>query len=260
MSSPGILIVGHGTRNAVGCSQFLELAEKLKLCFPASPVEAAFLELANPSIEMGLEALASRGCDAFAVIPILLFEAGHAKSDVPSEVAVAADRLRMTCLGQASPIAASELAVQVSIDRFLEACKAIGVRDIRQTALCMIGRGASDPNAIAQMEELVEKRQAKMPAGWVKIGYFAAASPTVDEALNASLECPFEDVFVQPHLLFEGQLTVELRAKVEELRQLGKKRFHLIQALGSRNDVAQAFAQQFAENHRFRDIFPMKQG
>jgi sirohydrochlorin cobaltochelatase len=260
MSGPGILIVGHGTRNAVGCSQFLELAEKLKLCFPASPVEAAFLELATPSIEMGLEALARRGCKDFAVLPILLFEAGHAKSDVPNEVSAAADNLHMQCLGQSSPIAASDTAVQLSLDRFRESLQTQPDLDPEYIALCMIGRGASDPHATAQMEELVRKRQAIVRTGWSRIGYFAAARPTVDEVLADCLSCPLDDVFIQPHLLFEGQLTEELRAKVAQMRQLGHKRIHLVEALGSRVDVAQAYALEFAKNTRFRDIFPMNLG
>ena len=50
-SAFGLLLVGHGTRSAEGREQFLGLAESLRQRLKPLPVEPAFLELAQPTID-----------------------------------------------------------------------------------------------------------------------------------------------------------------------------------------------------------------
>jgi sirohydrochlorin cobaltochelatase len=251
----GLLIVGHGTRNPVGCEEFLTLANLINQYFPKNPVEAGFLELATPSIEDALSKLAGRGCDRFAVLPILLFCAGHAKSDIPNEVQSAASKLGMTCLGQSAPLGASDFAVRLSHSRFLEAASQEPMVNLATCGLCMIGRGASDTHAIDEMMLLVEKRRLTTPVRWTTTGFFAVAEPTVDQVLFEASKTDCPTIFVQPHLLFEGQLTRELRDKIEVLKSSSTKDFRLVPALGPRKDVAEAFASEFAKNQDFGGIF-----
>ncbi len=256
----GLLIVGHGTRNSVGCGEFLTLAANIKQYFPNNPVQAGFLELATPSIEDSLTELSVQGCTHFAVVPILLFSAGHAKSDIPNEVQAAANRLDMTCLGQSLPLGASDAAVQLSNTRFLESVSKEPTVDLENCGLCMIGRGASDPGAIEQMLFLVEKRRLSTPVRWITTGFFAAAEPTVDQVLAEASKDDCQSIYVQPHLLFEGQLTVELRTRIDLLNRNSQKVFRMVSPLGARTDVALAFASEFAKNPDFAGIFPNSLG
>src|SRR5438046_2629155 len=88
-SKAGVLLVGHGTRSAVGAAQFLALANHLSREFAPLPVEPAFLELRQPDVRAAVEALAGRGISRLIVVPLMLFTAGHVKRDVPQAVQAA---------------------------------------------------------------------------------------------------------------------------------------------------------------------------
>src|SRR5688500_8451642 len=103
MQALGYLLVGHGTRDAIGQAEFLQLA-KLVAERASVPVEPCFLELAQPTIEEGLQRLAQRGVQRVLIIPLLLFTAGHAKQDVPEAVAAFAAPLGIEVLGQTAAL------------------------------------------------------------------------------------------------------------------------------------------------------------
>jgi sirohydrochlorin cobaltochelatase len=77
-SSPtaGVLLVGHGTRSKQGQSQFLSLAEQVRQRLNR-PLEPAFLELAEPTIEQAVEQLVASRVDRLIVMPLLLFAGGN---------------------------------------------------------------------------------------------------------------------------------------------------------------------------------------
>src|SRR5436190_70542 len=92
----GLLLVGHGTRDSAGLAEFRELHRLLVERAGELPVESCFLELAEPNISAGIEALLARGVRQIVVAPLLLFAAGHAKRDIPEGVADALQRLSST--------------------------------------------------------------------------------------------------------------------------------------------------------------------
>jgi sirohydrochlorin cobaltochelatase len=82
----GLLVVGHGTRNSHGLAEFGEVARQVAELADEFAVEACFLELAEPTIAMGVQRLLQRGVERLTVAPLLLFAAGHAKRDIPTAV------------------------------------------------------------------------------------------------------------------------------------------------------------------------------
>src|SRR5262245_2658083 len=84
----GVLLVGHGTRSAIGRRDFLLLTERIRQRLTL-PVEPAFLELAEPTIADAVARLVKSSIDRLTVAPQLLFAAGHAKQDVPAAVIAA---------------------------------------------------------------------------------------------------------------------------------------------------------------------------
>lgn len=116
----GVLVVGHGTRKAEGQQQLLRLSDQIAQLLPGSPVEACFLELAEPDIAEGLGKLQGRGCEAVVVVPVLLFTAAHAKSDIPDAVAVSAEGLGLRVLAQTASLEVHPAVLALSKLRFDE--------------------------------------------------------------------------------------------------------------------------------------------
>ncbi len=85
----GLLLVGHGTRDARGLAEFQTIARRVAEVADGFLVEACYLELAEPSIATAMRRLLERGVRRVTVAPLLLFAAGHAKRDIPGAVEAA---------------------------------------------------------------------------------------------------------------------------------------------------------------------------
>ncbi len=268
----GVLVVGHGTRVATGVEQLVELSRQLQSRFGMLPVEASFLELAEPTISQAMGRLRLRGVRRVIVVPILLFEAAHAQSDIPDAVRDAAEAEGLSVLAQSTPLGTAEAALSLSEFRFTEAlrctnadgCLMAGgcdrvldcfkqgraddapslMRDSRKIGLAMVGRGTSDIAALEQMRRFTTLRVANSQTriSWVETGFFAGGEPTVDQLLENALRSDCDTLVVQPHLLFEGELVRQLRDKVRLCQQFSKKsQWFVTPTLGADPHLAHAF-------------------
>ncbi|MDP9406232.1 MAG: CbiX/SirB N-terminal domain-containing protein, partial [Actinomycetota bacterium] len=87
---PALLVVAHGTRDAAGGREMATLLDLLRARH-AGPVAHAWLEsFAQPAIPAAVDRLAEAGVTRIASVPLLVFGAGHAKTDVPNGLAAAA--------------------------------------------------------------------------------------------------------------------------------------------------------------------------
>ncbi len=159
----GLLLIGHGTRDKAGIAEIKSLANSVRDLLPLTiPVELCYLEIAEPTINAGIEKLVTRG-NRIVVAPLLLFEASHAKRDVPEmlEAALQANpNLRFSSL---PPVWVASRILRLSQERLLAAktisLKHVASYDSRQTTSCssssanpstasrmllVIGRGSSD--------------------------------------------------------------------------------------------------------------------
>jgi sirohydrochlorin ferrochelatase len=270
--SGGVLVVGHGTRVATGVAQLLDLAFQLQKLFGEIPVEPGFLELAEPTIPQALNRLRLRNVNGVVVLPILLFEAAHARSDIPDAVQVAADSLGLSIVAQSPPLGTAQAALSLSEFRFVEALRctnALGclmagacdrvaecfdseqklrvdqsLREPSKIGLAMVGRGTSDLVALEQMRRFTALRVSgsNTQVSWVQTGFFAGGAPTVDQLLMNALGSECDTLVVQPHLLFEGELVRQLREKVKECQRLSANRRWLVTpTLGADPQLAKAF-------------------
>ena len=208
----GLLLVGHGTRDPRGQQEFLATARQVQALRSEQPVFPCFLELATPTIDDGLVAAYRAGVRRLTVVPMLLFAAGHAKRDIPDAVEKAAARfedLQLACVADAldchpAMLWLSELRYRLGL------CGRQPVPPA-QTALVMIGRGSSDAEATARMHCFAELRRQRTPVGWLGVGFLAVEQPALEEAIEAALASGCRRVVIQPHLLFQGELTEQVR-------------------------------------------------
>ncbi|MBK8325218.1 MAG: CbiX/SirB N-terminal domain-containing protein [Betaproteobacteria bacterium] len=59
------------------------MRERLRARRPEFPVELAFLERMEPTLEGAVDTLATRGVSAITVFPIFMAQGGHLKHDLP---------------------------------------------------------------------------------------------------------------------------------------------------------------------------------
>jgi len=218
MFTSGLLIVGHGTREARGVTDFLGLVELVRPRMPDWPVEPAFLEFAQPSIEEGLEQLVKQGVGEVVVVPLLLFAAGHVRRDIPAAVAQAAARHSHVHIRQVSPLGCHPRIVQLSTQRYHEALNGQGKVPPQESLLLLVGRGSHDPRASREMLRFTELRRKTARGGWVETCFTAMERPLLGDTLPRIAKQPVRQVVVQPHLLFSGHLTAQIGEAVAQAR------------------------------------------
>jgi sirohydrochlorin cobaltochelatase len=213
------LLVGHGTREPLGVAQFLDLARRLAAASPEVALEPCFLELAEPTIAEGLARLLAREIDELIVVPLLLFSAGHAKEDIPTAVAAALEATGRSdlCRGQTAPLACHPELLALSRLRYDEAIA--GAPREAPTTLVMIGRGSRDAGATREMHRYAALHAEQVGAANREVGFLAVVRPNLAEVLALAAAASPPRIVVQPHLLFEGLLSAEVRQAVAAARR-----------------------------------------
>lgn len=212
----GALLIGHGTRDAEGVSEFYSTVSQVSIARPDIAVEPCFLEIAEPTIASAVSRLVERGVEQIVVTPLLLFAAGHAKRDVPAAVADALLPYPEIVWRQAQHLGCHIAILEQSASRFQQALANRPAIPVERTALLFVGRGSHDQEATSEMHEFAALSPQSALVDTVYVAFVAMAQPSLEEILEQIAENRYERVVVQPHLLFDGLLLGKIREIVAE--------------------------------------------
>lgn len=88
----GLIVVDHGSRRAESNEMLEEMVVMVRATVPYEIVEAAHMELAEPSIATAFDACVARGARTVVVSPYFLLPGKHWRQDIPALVEEAASR------------------------------------------------------------------------------------------------------------------------------------------------------------------------
>ncbi len=240
----GIVVVGHGTSSILGVAEFASVMARLRSFFPAYPLSFGFLELAQPTIDQGMEVLAGKGVTSVLTVPLLLFAAGHAKSDIPAAVLQAAGKRRIEVIGQSEVLGLHPQITGLSLRRYREK----NATNERLTALVLVGRGSRDPEAQLAAAEFLAVCQAEGGLPLTRLAFLAMAKPDIREELEKLGQEAIERVIVVPHLLFHGELVEKCARIVREFaNRFPNTDWQLAGRLGPDQAVVAATADRIAK-------------
>lgn len=197
-----LLIVGHGTKSEQGVAEFGQLVQRVRELAPDRPVEGGFLELATPPIQDAVVALAQRS-GVVDVVPLVLVAAGHSKGDIPA--ALAREQLRHPGLAfrYGRPLGPHPLLVAEAAQRLEQVVR----RELwQQTAVVLVGRGATDPDANAEVAKTARLLQEGRGIATVETSFISLAEPSVPAGLERARRLGHTRVVVLPWFLFAGVL------------------------------------------------------
>jgi sirohydrochlorin cobaltochelatase len=226
--SPGILLVGHGTRDLEGQAGFLATADELARRWSDRKVAACFLELAEPTIPEAIGELARQGVRQLIVVPVLLFAAGHAKEDIPEAVAEACTPLGLVVIGQTRPLEWHPRLVELVATRFRETLADRSPVPLDETLVILVGRGSGDPEAGRNLHTLGSAVAQALGVPRLECCFYAMAQPRLPETLASAAQGPFRRVVVLSHFLFAGQLPARVREMAFEAGQGGSEQEWLV--------------------------------
>ncbi len=92
MNGTGIVLFGHGARNAGYVEPFQRIREAMLARDPLARVEIGFLELSQPTLEDAIAALIGQGSQQIRIVPIFFAPGRHVLKDLPERAAAALER------------------------------------------------------------------------------------------------------------------------------------------------------------------------
>lgn len=217
-----LLLVGHGSPQAEGNTEFLQFAVQLSDALKIE-VQPCFLELATPTIPEGIRLCVAAGAERIAVVPLFLGAAGHHKNDVPVMLAEARETYPTITLKYGTPIGAHAQIVQILADRAAAALAHRPSSDtpipLSDTAVLLAARGSSDPDSNAEVAKVARLLYEGRDFATVEIGFQKVAKPTIRDGIDRCVRLGAKRVLVLPYLLFSGFVLDDIATTVHHAQQ-----------------------------------------
>lgn len=210
---PALLVVGHGTKDAAGVAQFGQLVDRVQAAAPYADVEGGFLELAPPPIQQVTGRLVASGHRRIDVVPLVLVAAGHSKGDIPAALRREQERHPGLTFRYARPLGPHPALLAEAEARLL----AVAPRELwAGTAVVLVGRGATDPDANAEIAKTARLLQEGRGLGTVETSFVSLALPSVPDGLERARLLGFTRIVVLPWFLFAGVLPDRITAQAQD--------------------------------------------
>ncbi|MFL6091186.1 MAG: sirohydrochlorin chelatase [Aeromicrobium sp.] len=182
MTAPALIALAHGSRDPRSAATIKALTEQVACMRPDLRVEAAFLDLAEPSLDHAVDRLVREGHDEIVVVPLLLSEAYHANFDVPAVVQAAQTRHDGIRIELTDVLGLEPSVFRVLDRRLRETLTENRVREL--DGLVLAGAGSSDPVVNAAIARAA--RQWGLRHHLQTVAAFASqAPPAAGEAVRA---------------------------------------------------------------------------
>ena len=251
----GVLVCGHGTRDPKGVAEFAQLVEKVRARLSAErgwPTEHGYLEFARPVLREGLDALRAQGATRILAVPGMLLNAGHAKNDIPSVLNRWAEEHPETQVeyGRALGLTASMLRAASKRIADTLADERANNQELapEKTLLVTVGRGASDPDANADIAKMNRLLQESFGFGWAFPAYSGVTFPLVEPALRHAVRLGFSKVLVFPYFLFTGRLIERIYEHTDRVAaEHPAVRFVKVPYLNDQEAVVETFVERVYE-------------
>jgi sirohydrochlorin cobaltochelatase len=241
---PGLVIVGHGTKSDDGVAEFAAFVELVAKLAPFD-VAGGFLELSAPPMTDAVAELYDKGHRHLVAVPLVLVGAGHAKGDVPA--ALVRERLRRPGLtfGYGRPLGPHPSLLEILDERIAEVLEPAQRAD---TAIVLVGRGATDPDANADIAKTARLLYEGRGFSIVEPSFVSLAEPGVTAALERARRLGATRIVVSPYFLFSGVLPdrVNAQALAWAADHPGVE-VRLAQVLGPDERIARLVLERYAE-------------
>lgn len=211
-----ILYVFHGSRLKEAKEEAFTFFRHCQKLTQVPIQHASFLELSEPTIEQGVEECVNEGATEIAVIPILLFRAGHAKYDIPSILTKLKEKYPETSFSYGEPLGVHQWMIDIVVEKVRSVTTAQKLSEI-SPQIVLIGRGSKDREMQQDFNTLCQSVENQL--GMNTTGcYLTAAKPSFHEILSTIKGKEANQLYIfVPYLIFTGLLykQIERDLKIE---------------------------------------------
>ena len=201
-----IMICGHGSRSTAGCAELKSFVDKFRAMLAPAVVEYGYLEFAQPIIRDGLDRLREQGFHRIVAVPGMLFAAGHAKNDIPAVLNTYMAEYPEMDIRYGREFGIDPKMINAAAKRIEDAIGHLSREERQETALVVVGRGASDPDANSNISKITRMLWEGLGLGWAETVYSGVTFPLVGAGLEQVSKLGFKRVVVFPYFWFTGIL------------------------------------------------------
>jgi len=217
-----ILYIGHGTRSRKGAEEANAFVGRVMEKVDVPIQELCFLELTEPSIEIGFARCIKNGAAEIIAVPMFLLAAGHIKKDIPEILTKLQSQYPNVTVTMRDPFGVQEKILEAMAELVEELTGKLESED----RILIVGRGSSDTEIQSSFGVITRGIQQLLGVRAVSVCYLAAASPNLQEGLEQISRGASGKIIVVPYLLFPGLLTAEVNHEVKRLQRQGVSIFH----------------------------------
>ncbi len=219
MQSTAIVFIGHGSRRRESNLRFEKLVAKCRSFYSKYLVLHGYIELAQPQMEEALsQAARQEKVEKVIVVPVLLFRAGHAKTDIPLSIHQMTSRYPQVSFLLADVIGVHPNLAKLAYLRLMKT-ELSQKANPSQTALLYVGRGSNDPDANSEFFKQARLFSEGRDFAHLIPCFIGISSPSLDEGFKVAARLNISNILVVPHLLFSGILTEKIERKIQEFQK-----------------------------------------
>lgn len=113
----GVLVVAHGSRVRETENTLLAVLEMAAEALPDLPIEHAFMEFSDRTLEKAVRSLADRGVTEIKIVPYFLFTGIHLKEDIPEMVRKCTAEQPGVSVVMGEPLGVDRRLAEILVDR-----------------------------------------------------------------------------------------------------------------------------------------------
>jgi sirohydrochlorin cobaltochelatase len=207
-----ILFVGHGSKDHEGNDQVRQFIEAMRGNWDETIlVQTCFLEFERPTVNQGIDVCVENGADHIVLIPIMLLQAGHSKIHIPAAIDEAKKKYPFVQFTYGRPIGVHEEIFEILKTRLTEIGEKLDHPE-SDTAVILLGRGGSDPDANSDLYKIARLLWEKTNFKIVEPAFMGVTDPLVDEGIERCIKLGAKKIIILPYFLFTGILIKRLEA------------------------------------------------
>ncbi len=211
--APALMLVGHGSRSAPGVAAYWEFADAVQREAPDLRLGCGFIELAEPDLATAVARLVEAGATSVVAVPLVLLGAGHMKNDGPATLARARQVHPGVTFSYARELGIHPAPLEVAAERIGAATAGWPTQE---TAVIVVSRGSSDPDANADLYKVGRLLSDRQLAEWVEPAFVSLAPPSVPATLERCRRLGARRIAVVPYFLFTGVLVDRIGAQARQ--------------------------------------------
>lgn len=213
------LYVGHGSRDEEGNKEFSAFIELLERNSSGTHYETCFLELASPTIVEGITACAVRGATRIVVVPVILLAASHVKLEIPEFIDTGRQLYPDIEFIYGRNVGLHEKMIDLLAARFDEQVAKHPFSDQAHTAIVLMGRGSSDPDANGDLYKIARQLWERTGVQTVEVCFTGITFPRLPDGIRRAIALGATNLVVVPYFLFTGVLIKRMGEILLELKR-----------------------------------------